>query len=83
MRPPWDDWAAWFQDALRHLETFRTPRGTYRFPGHYLREAEGYYVSGYGMGLGESRRRPLGIEIESTFRMLAIRRAGRAEGSRF
>jgi hypothetical protein len=73
----------WFQDALRHLEAYRTSQGTYRFPGHYLRESEGYYVLGYGMGLEENRRRPLGMEIESTFRMMAIRRAGRAEGSHF
>jgi hypothetical protein len=65
----------WFQEALQHLEGFCTPQGTYRFPGHYLREAEGYYVSGCGMGLGESRRRALGVEIESTFRMLKIRSA--------
>ena len=55
-------------------KAFRTPQGTYRFPGGYLRESEGYYVSGYGMGLGENRRKPLGLEIESTFRMLKIRR---------
>jgi len=66
--------SSWFQDALRHLEGFRTPQGTYQFPGPYLREAEGYYVSGYALGLGESRRKPLGMEIESTFRMLKIRR---------
>jgi len=64
--------SAWFQQAVQHLEGYRTDWGTYRFPGVYLHEAEGYYVSGYGMGLGESRR-GAGAEVESTFRMLRIR----------
>ena len=62
----------WFKAALVHLEGFRTSQGLYRFPANYLCEAEGYYVSGYGMGLGESRRKPLGLEVESTFRALKI-----------
>jgi hypothetical protein len=62
----------WVQESLEFLEGFRTPEGRYHLPGGYLREAEGYYVSGYGMGLGESRRKTIGIEIESTFRMLKI-----------
>ena len=66
--------SAWFKESLQHLEGFRTSQGVYRFPGGYLRESEGYYVSGYGMGLGENRRKPLGIEVESTFRVLKIRR---------
>ena len=66
--------SAWFRESLQHLEGFRTPQRTYRLPGGYLRESEGYYVSGYGMGLGENRRKPLGIEVESTFRVLKIRR---------
>jgi len=65
--------SSWAQESLRFLDGFRTPEGHYHFPGEYLREAEGYYVSGYGMGLGENRCKPAGIEIESTFRMLKIK----------
>jgi hypothetical protein len=65
--------SAWFRRCLDHLEEFRTPQGTYLFPGNYLRESEGYYVSGYHMGLGENRHKKTGLEIESTFRMLKIR----------
>lgn len=64
--------SAWFQESLQALEGFGTTEGRYRFPAEYLRESEGYYISGYGMGLGENRRKPAGIEIESTFRMLRI-----------
>jgi hypothetical protein len=46
----------------------------YHLPGSYLCESEGYYVSGHGIGLGENRRKPLGLEVESTFRVLKIRR---------
>jgi hypothetical protein len=62
----------WFQETMEALETFRTPEGRYSLPAEYLRESEGYYVSGYGMGLGENRRRSLWNEVESTFRMLKI-----------
>ncbi len=67
----------WFQSHLAHLEGFRTPEGTYRFPGDYLRERRGggyYLYGGAHMGLGEDRRARQALEIESTFRMLRIRR---------
>jgi hypothetical protein len=64
--------STWVLETLRFLDGFRTPEARYRLPGEYLREAEGYYVSGYGMGLGENRRKSTGIEAESTFRMLKI-----------
>jgi hypothetical protein len=63
----------WFQAALAHLERFRTPQGTYRFPSAYLIERTGYGVSGYHMGLGEERRRRVALEVESTFWMARIR----------
>ena len=47
-------------------------------PAAHLREAEGYYVSGHHMGLGENRRRRAWREIESTFRMLTIHRLARS-----
>jgi hypothetical protein len=65
--------SAWLQGAVQHLEGFRTEQGTYRFPTDYLIDREGYYVSGFGMGLGEDRRKKTALEVESTFRMLKIR----------
>jgi len=63
----------WFQGAVRHLDSYRTEQGTYRFPTGYLREQpSGYYVTGAYLGLGENRRRPLSVEVESTFRILKI-----------
>jgi len=72
--------SSWLQEALRHLEGFQTAQGTYRFPGPYVRESEGYYVSGYGMGLGENRRKPLGMEVESTFRMAKVKITAARQG---
>ena len=67
-----------FQDCLAHLEAHRTDRGTYLFPRDYLREQQsGYWVTGAYMALEDNRRSPHAIELESTFRMLTIkRRAG-------
>jgi hypothetical protein len=66
----------WFRDALSKLENCRTDRGTYVFPPDYLKEKRNsYYIyQGAHMGLGENRRKRTWIEIESTFRMLNIRR---------
>ena len=53
----------------------RTPRGTYHFPARYLREQpSGYWVQGAYMRLQENRRARLSLELESTFRMLKIKR---------
>jgi hypothetical protein len=69
--------SAWFRRGLRHLESFRTGAGTYRFPGNYLLERAGsyYLYAGAHMGLGESRRERTALEVESTFRMLRIRKS--------
>jgi hypothetical protein len=67
----------WFSNALRHLEKFQTEKGTYLFPRHYLREGTGYFVSGMHMSLGENRRTRNALELESTFRMMLMKkRAG-------
>ncbi|UCH36336.1 MAG: hypothetical protein JSV65_08275 [Armatimonadota bacterium] len=64
-----------FRDALAHLETYRTERGTYLFPRDYLREQQsGYWVTGAYMALEANRRSSRTIEVESTFRMLKIKR---------
>ena len=61
--------------ALAHMETFRTERGTYRVPRLYLVESKsGYYVGGEYMGLEDHRRTATAIELESTFRMLLLRK---------
>jgi len=65
----------WFQDCVEHLEGYRTPTGTYRFPARYLREQpRGYWVQGAYMRLEESRRRRQSLELDSTFRMCKIKR---------
>ena len=65
----------WFASVLDHLDSFRTDRGTWRFPGECLTEkgkGGGYSVMGYHMGIGENRRRKQSLELESTFYMLKI-----------
>ncbi len=65
----------WFKNGMLHLETFRSPRGTYQFPRNYLSEKPGYYLyGGLHMGLGEAPRHPPALELESTFRMLRLKR---------
>ena len=67
----------WFRQRIDHLEHYRTDRGTYLFPKEYLPEKKNsyYLYSGAHLGLGEKGGQAL--EIESTFRMLSIRkRAG-------
>ena len=72
--------SAWFAFALNYLDAFCTDRGTWCFPRDYLVEkgkSGGCYVLGYHMGLGESRRNKIALELESTYYMLSIlQRAG-------
>jgi hypothetical protein len=63
----------WFQQGLATLSSYRTSRGTYRFPSNLLAEKTGYYIySGSHMGIGENRRSRQAMELGSTFRMLTI-----------
>jgi hypothetical protein len=65
----------WFVNSLRHLESFKTKRGTYLFPASYLKEKKNsYFITGAHMGLGEDRHKKLAYEIESTFWMLKIKK---------
>jgi hypothetical protein len=67
--------SAWFKCCLEHLETFGTGTGTYCFPKNYLQEKKDQsFVCGGSMGLGENRRTKNALEIESTFRMLLIKK---------
>jgi len=71
----------WMAASVEHLEGFRTDAGHYRFPSEYLLEKSGYYTyGGNGMGLGENRRRRIALELESTFRMLRLKRNLAATG---
>ena len=65
----------WFQTGMQILEACQTERGTYRFPSTYLVELKaGYYVGGEYMGLEDNRRNPKTLELESTFRMLLLKK---------
>jgi hypothetical protein len=65
----------WFRQGLAHLEGYRTQRGTYLFPRPYLQEhRRGYWVTGAYMGLEQSRRARLSLELESTFWMLKMKK---------
>jgi hypothetical protein len=60
---------------MQILETYQTERGTYNFPSTYLVEMKaGYYVGGEYMGLEDNRRNPKTLELESTFRMLLLKK---------
>jgi hypothetical protein len=65
----------WFLRGMAHLETFRTGYGTYCFPAEYLSEKSSYYLyAGMHMGLGEWPRNLPALELESTFRMLRLKK---------
>jgi hypothetical protein len=65
----------WFKNCLNYLEEFKTNKGTYCFPAYFLKDAKNMgYVCGMSMGLGENRKSEKAYEIESTFRMLLIKR---------
>jgi hypothetical protein len=63
----------WFRDCLRHLQSFQTDTGAFRFPAGYLREgSSGYWVTGAYMRLQENRRVRRALDLDSTFRMCLI-----------
>jgi len=67
--------SAWFGDCLQHLEQSRLEDGSYHLPGGYLEDrASGYYVAGAYMGMEENRRERQAQNVESTFRVLLIKR---------
>ena len=59
----------WFSHAVDYMAQYRTAKGTYIFPKHFLGEADGNWVLGARCGLGENRRKQNWAEIESTFYM--------------
>ena len=58
--------SVWFQNSMQYLETYKTEDGTYDFPKFLL-------MKGW-MELGENRRRRNALEIESTFRMVLLKK---------
>jgi hypothetical protein len=65
----------WIKESLEHLEGFQQEDGTYRFPGRYLREQKsGYWVTGAYTRMDENRRNRKSLTVESTFRMLSIKK---------
>ncbi len=64
---------SWFRESMKCLDGFKTERGTYILPKHYITESKsGYWISGQRMGLGENRHKRLWHELESTFWMMKI-----------
>lgn len=67
----------WYREGVQFLEGFRTAQGTYRFPRSLLPEKRsGYWVTGAYMGLEDSRKASLALELESTFWMLKLKITG-------
>ncbi len=68
----------WFMQGLKRLEEHHTGNGSIRFPPDLLIEAHNHYLyAGAHMGLGENRRNPPVLELESTFRYrLILQRTG-------
>lgn len=65
----------WFNNCLNHLEQYKTKDGTYCFPSNYLKDVKNStYVFGQSMGFEENRKLKRSFEIESTFRMLLIKK---------
>ncbi|MHA3964961.1 MAG: hypothetical protein AM325_015645 [Candidatus Thorarchaeota archaeon SMTZ1-45] len=65
----------WFEELMKYLEVFRTDEGIYSFPRTWLPEkAKGYWIGGKYMAFDDRRKNPNTIEVESTFRVLNIRR---------
>ena len=70
----------WIKANLEHLEQFKTADGTYLFPRDYLPEKPAaYWVTGGKMALEGNPRNKKAIEIESTFRMVKIKKSFGAE----
>ncbi len=67
--------SVWFWDSMKYLEEFRTDTDTYSFPKAWLPDKKtGYWVSGLRMAYDSRTGRKKAIEIESTFRVLMIKK---------
>lgn len=64
----------WIISSLQHLDGFQTEKGTWQFPGEYLRERpSGYWVTGAYMRLEENHHSKVSLELDSTFRMCLMK----------
>ncbi len=67
--------SSWFKQSMKYLEEFRTDNDTYSFPNAWLTEAKtGYWVGGVRMAFDSRAGRTNAIEVESTFRVLLIKK---------
>ncbi|MFW9870111.1 MAG: hypothetical protein ACFFEL_10840 [Candidatus Thorarchaeota archaeon] len=67
--------SSWFKQSMKYLEEFRTDNDTYSFPKAWLTEAKtGYWVGGVRMAFDSRTGRTNAIEVESTFRVLLIKK---------
>ncbi|XMB86797.1 hypothetical protein RJG79_03110 [Mycoplasmatota bacterium WC44] len=57
----------WFKNWMTHLESFKTDKGTYIFPDIFLKTK-------IGSLLGENKRKKQWREVESTFRIMKIKK---------
>jgi hypothetical protein len=67
--------SSWFKDSMEYLEEFRAENETYLFPKGWLPEKKtGYWVGGHRMAFDSRTGRKNAIEVESTFRVLMIKK---------
>ncbi|MHA2359652.1 MAG: hypothetical protein ACXAB5_05230 [Candidatus Thorarchaeota archaeon] len=67
--------SSWFKESMKYLEEYRTDDETYSFPKSWLPENKtGYWVGGYRMAYDSRTGLKKAIEIESTFRVLMIKK---------
>ncbi|MFX1483162.1 MAG: hypothetical protein ACFFCP_08230 [Promethearchaeota archaeon] len=67
--------SSWFKNSMEYLEEFRTEKETYSFPAAWLPEKKtGYWVGGYRMAIDSRNGRERAIEVESTFRVVMIKK---------
>lgn len=63
------------KDQLNYFDKYRLDDGFYCFPKEFIpNEKSGYFIMGKGMGLGENRKRKEAFALESTFRVLRIKK---------
>lgn len=64
-----------YSDLMIFLEQYKTDHGTYVFPKEFLSENKtGYWVLGMHLGLAENRRKTNTLALESTFRVLRLKK---------
>lgn len=62
----------WFTTVVEELQQYMDENGIYHFPKEFLTEKDSNWILGCHMGLGENRRMRTALEIEGTFRAIAL-----------